>query len=211
MKKKIIILDDDEGILEILKEQLSEFSVIGFTDVEDALLKIRQENFDLFILDYFLFDCTGAEIIERVRRFNEKIYIFLLTGYKDTIPGLESLNRLNIQFYCEKSANVESIIINIKSVLKTIDFMKQEKSDTLASRLKQLRIAFNLSQEDIAKVVGDRGRTTICNWEAGLAEPSLDALKKLASFFGVTIDYLLCHETDYLHQKKATENVKFFC
>lgn len=195
--KKIIILDDDEGIIEVLKSQLAEFDVVGFTDAKEALQKMHQEQFDLFILDYFLYDINGDEVVEKLRKFNKNIYIFLLTGYKDDLPGVETLERLDIQFYCEKSANIENIIINIKSVLKSIDFIKTGKELSFGTRLKQLRMNFNLSQDDIARIVGGRGRTTIGNWEAGLAEPNIEALKKLATYFGVSIDYLVCHEVDY--------------
>jgi DNA-binding XRE family transcriptional regulator/CheY-like chemotaxis protein len=198
--KKIIILDDDEGIIRVLKSQLKENQVIGFTAADQAVERIRREYFDLFILDYFLFNTTGEDVVRKIREFNKKIYIFLLTGYKDSVPVDETLNQLDIQFYCEKSADVEWVITNIKSVLKTIDFIKyEEQHDSFALRLKQLRIAHNLSQEDIAKIVGGRGRTTIGNWESGLAEPNLETLKKLAAYFGVTIDYLLAYETDFIH------------
>jgi DNA-binding response OmpR family regulator len=198
--KKIIILDDDDGIIQVLKSQLKENQVDGFTAADQAVAKIRQEYFDLLILDYFLFDTTGEEVVRKIREFNKKIYIFLLTGYKDSVPVDETLNFLDIQFYCQKSADIECVITNIKSVLKTIDFIKyEEHQESFAFRLKQLRVAHRLSQEEIAKIVGTRGRTTIGNWESGLAEPNLAALKKLASYFGVTIDYLLAHETDFIH------------
>jgi response regulator RpfG family c-di-GMP phosphodiesterase len=168
--KKIIILDDDEGIIQVLKSQLKENQVIGFTAAAQAIETIRREYFDLFVLDYFLFDTTGEDVVRTIREFNKKIYIFLLTGYKDSVPVDETLNQLDIQFYCEKSADVEWVITNIKSVLKTIDFIQYEKQhDSFARRLKQLRIAH------------------------------LETLKKLASYFGVTIDYLLAHETDFIH------------
>ncbi|HEY8462659.1 MAG TPA: response regulator [Bacillota bacterium] len=196
-RKKIVILDDDEGIIEVLKSQLLDYEVVGFVNAKEALSAMQRQHFDLFILDYFLYDTNGAEVIKNLRKFDKKIYIFLLTGYKDDIPGIETLERLDIQFYCEKSVDIENIIINIKSVLKSIDFIKSENVETFGARLKRLRTIFHLSQDDIARIVGGRGRTTIGNWEAGLAEPNIDALKKLATFFGVSIDYLLCHETDY--------------
>lgn len=57
-------------------------------------------------------------------------------------------------------------------------------------RLIELRKNNNLLQKDIALRIGV-DRTTYNKYEKGLSEPSFDTLKMLASFFNVSIDYLL--------------------
>ena len=57
-------------------------------------------------------------------------------------------------------------------------------------RLVELRKINDLLQKDIAMRIGV-DRTTYNKYEKGLSEPSFDTLKKLASFFDVSIDYLL--------------------
>lgn len=62
-----------------------------------------------------------------------------------------------------------------------------------AQRLRELRTSKNLSQQDIADLVG-KTQQAVNLWEKGDNEPSHDILKKLADFFSVTVDYLLGHE-----------------
>lgn len=58
-----------------------------------------------------------------------------------------------------------------------------------AERLKELREEKNMSELQLAKVLGVSS-TTINRWERGLRVPNLDSLVLLARFFDVSIDYL---------------------
>lgn len=57
-------------------------------------------------------------------------------------------------------------------------------------RLKELRTAHNLSQKQLADVLGTTARA-ISFYENGLREPNIAALIALADYFGVSVDYLL--------------------
>ena len=57
-------------------------------------------------------------------------------------------------------------------------------------RIKQLRKEADLTQSDLA-MIAQVGQNTISNWETGRTEPDLASLQKMASYFGVTIDYIL--------------------
>lgn len=60
-----------------------------------------------------------------------------------------------------------------------------------AEMLRKLRISKNLSQEELAKIIGV-SKSTIGMYEQGNRIPKADAtLKKLAEYFNVTIDYLM--------------------
>ena len=60
----------------------------------------------------------------------------------------------------------------------------------ISENLKSLRIASNLSQKDLAKLLNVRFKT-ISHWESGYSEPSLDMLKALKNVLQVTYDDLL--------------------
>ena len=58
-------------------------------------------------------------------------------------------------------------------------------------RLKKLREEKGLSQAAFAKEFGV-AQSTVGGWEAGTREPNFDTVQKLADYFGVSVDYLLC-------------------
>lgn len=57
-------------------------------------------------------------------------------------------------------------------------------------RLKELRMAQNLNQVELGKILGV-SKQCISNWENNNIQPSIDMLVKIAEYFGVTTDYLL--------------------
>ena len=57
-------------------------------------------------------------------------------------------------------------------------------------RLKELRNEKELTQEELAKELGVN-RGTLAKWENGTRETNFAMLVKIATFFGVTTDYLL--------------------
>ena len=61
----------------------------------------------------------------------------------------------------------------------------------LNDRIKELRKAFGISQVELAKAL-NVSKQCVSNWENDNVLPSIDMLVKLAKYFNVTTDYLLC-------------------
>lgn len=62
--------------------------------------------------------------------------------------------------------------------------------------LKELRIDRNLTQKQLSEML-DLSKNTVCEYEKGRAEPSIETLLKLSAIFGVSVDYLLGREDDF--------------
>ena len=79
---KIMVIDDDAGVIDSLCVVLkrSGYDLLGFTDPLEAIERLRNEHFDLLILDYIMEPIHGNKVVERIREFNKDIYILLLTG-----------------------------------------------------------------------------------------------------------------------------------
>lgn len=63
--------------------------------------------------------------------------------------------------------------------------------DELKNKIKEERLNKGLSQPELAKIM-NVSKQTISNWENGNRMPDVLTLKKLADFFNVSTDYLLC-------------------
>lgn len=61
-------------------------------------------------------------------------------------------------------------------------------SDTLGAKLRTLRKAKKLTQDELATLLGVK-RATISNYEIDRRQPSIADLKRLAEFFGVGLDF----------------------
>ena len=69
----------------------------------------------------------GDKVVEEIREFNKELYILLLTGHKDLAPPLETIRRLDIQGYCEKSDRFDQLLLLIESGVKAIKQMNTIK------------------------------------------------------------------------------------
>lgn len=61
---------------------------------------------------------------------------------------------------------------------------------TLNENIKQLRLARNLSQVDLATALGVT-KQSVSNWENNNIQPSIDMLIRISGFFSVSTDYML--------------------
>ena len=78
---KIIAVDDEEGIIDSLSIFLkrSGYEFTGVTDPMEAIERVKNEHFDLMILDFIMTPIHGDQVVEKIRTFNKELYILLLT------------------------------------------------------------------------------------------------------------------------------------
>jgi len=154
---KIIAVDDEMGIVDSLSIFLkrSGYSFTGVTDPLEAIERVRNEHFDLMILDFIMSPIHGDKVVEEIRKFNKELYILLLTGHKDLAPPLETIRRLDIQGYCEKSDKFDQLILLIESGIKSIAQMNEIKhiNEELSSTYDKLEKAYLDSIETLRYTV----------------------------------------------------------
>ena len=94
--KKVLLIDDDEDLREALSEQLlmtEDFDVYEGGNGAEALEKIKEQSYDLLVLDVGLPDTDGRELCRLIRKQGVKCPILMLTGHdtdSDTILGLDA-------------------------------------------------------------------------------------------------------------------------
>ena len=154
---KILAVDDEAGIIDSLSIFLkrSGYSFTGITDPVEAIERIRTEHFDLLLLDFIMTPLHGDQVVEEIRKFNKELYILLLTGHKDLAPPLETIRRLDIQGYCEKSDKFDQLLLLIESGIKSVEQMRQIKAinEKLADTFKQLEQAYMESIQTVRYTV----------------------------------------------------------
>lgn len=154
---RIIAVDDEIGIIDSLSIFLKDsgYDFIGYTDSMNALEKIKTEHFDLMILDFIMTPIHGDKLVEEIRKFNKDLYILLLTGHKDLAPPLDTIKRLDIQGYCEKSDKFDQLLLLIESGIKSISQMNLIKqiNEELSNTYSELEMAYLESIETLRYTV----------------------------------------------------------
>ena len=152
-KYKIIGVDDETGILDTLKVFLNKagYGFVGVSDPLEAIQRVKEEHFDLMLLDFIMTPVHGDQVVEAIREFNKDLYILLLTGHKDLAPPLETIKRLDIQGYCEKSDKFDQLLLLVESGIKAISQMNliREINNELKDTYEKLEKAYLESIETL--------------------------------------------------------------
>ncbi|WP_130807224.1 response regulator [Senegalia massiliensis] len=119
--KKILVVDDEEHIVELLKYNLenNSYNVITAFDGEQAYNKAIEESPDLILLDIMLPVLDGVEVCKKLKKnkTSENIPIIMLTAKSeetDKVLGLE----IGADDYMTKPFNIRELIARIKAVLR---------------------------------------------------------------------------------------------
>ena len=154
---KILAVDDEIGIVDSLSIFLkrSGYSFAGETDPVKAIERLKTEHFDLLLLDFIMTPLHGDQVVEEIRKFNKDLYIILLTGHKDLAPPLETIRRLDIQGYCEKSDKFDQLLLLIESGIKSVAQMNEIKriNDELSDTYEKLEKAYMESIQTVRYTV----------------------------------------------------------
>lgn len=121
MKTRILAVDDEEDILELVRYNLERegFEILSAVTGTEALDIISKKNPDLIVLDLMLPDVDGLEITKRLKRDSElkDIPVVMLTAKgeeADVVVGLE----LGADDYIVKPFSPRILVARIRSVLR---------------------------------------------------------------------------------------------
>lgn len=122
-KAKILIIDEDVNMMEILTEILNRYghTVDTYTEPVSAIEELKNNKYDILLVNYLMTPVTGDRVVELVREFDKEIYIILMSMHRDLAPSIESMQNLDIQAYFEKSSRFDQLIIFIQTGIKYIE------------------------------------------------------------------------------------------
>lgn len=121
MAKKILVVDDEKPISDILKFNLTQegYDVDTAADGEEALAKVKSYEPDLMLLDLMLPKIDGLEVARQVRKDRDTPIIMLTAKDSeiDKVLGLE----LGADDYVTKPFSNRELIARVKANLRRID------------------------------------------------------------------------------------------
>ena len=123
----ILVVDDDNGIRELVKEYLEQNNYITSTakDAIDANEKIKLIKFDLIILDIMMPGKSGLEFLKENKNSLDTP-IILLTAKGEAIDRIEGLET-GADDYLPKPFEPKELVLRIKNILNKTNFTKDIK------------------------------------------------------------------------------------
>jgi DNA-binding NtrC family response regulator len=131
--KFILIVDDDETILAVLKEilQLDGYKVETAATGKDAIEKSENNFFNLSLLDIKLPDMEGTELITELHKTNPQMIKIIITGFPSFDNAVKSLN-LGADAYIMKPVNSKELLELVASKIREQQTASQIDEDRVS-------------------------------------------------------------------------------
>jgi DNA-binding NtrC family response regulator len=159
-KGKVLIVDDDHSIIELLKATLvdADYSAIPAYNGEQALRKFEIEKPDLVLVDYKMPDMNGIELIARLKKMNPKIKNILVTAFGSEEVAIEAV-RSGVSDYIKKPFELDEIVRVIDSHLAKVP----QKDDVVREKVAHLEKAVTISRKllEFFHAMGEKNRLKI--------------------------------------------------
>jgi DNA-binding response OmpR family regulator len=134
MSRKILVVEDNTDLAELLELHLRDFSYevdLAFNG-NDGWTQITSQSYDLIILDLMLPGIDGLEICRRIRSCQSYTPILMLTSKStelDRVLGLE----IGADDYVTKPFSIRELMARVKAIFRRIDELQSDRrSDTQA-------------------------------------------------------------------------------
>ena len=116
---KVLVLDDVFDAVNLIKRilEMAGHEVTGFTEEEEALKFVKDNQVDLAILDIKLKKMTGVEVLAEIKKSAPSVRAIMLTGYP-TVETAQASLKLGANEYCVKPIDNEELERKVARVLE---------------------------------------------------------------------------------------------
>ena len=150
MKKKILIIEDDPDIADLLELNLqdADFETELADNGETGLKRALEEEFILVILDIMLPKLDGLEVLKGIRREKRTLPVLMLTSKSeefDKVLGLE----LGADDYLTKPFSLRELMARIRAILRRVDAVKASVTATPQKEIHYPRLSIFLEKRKV--------------------------------------------------------------
>ncbi len=120
MSKRVLVVDDEKLIVKGIRFSLEQdgMEVDAAYDGEEALKLIRENNYDMILLDVMLPKYDGFEVCQRVREFSD-VPVIMLTAKGDDMNKILGLE-YGADDYITKPFNILEVKARIKAIMRRV-------------------------------------------------------------------------------------------
>jgi response regulator of citrate/malate metabolism len=148
----ILFVDDDEQITETLRDMLSnEFFIYTANNPSDALDLLKRKDIGLVVVDHYMPEMTGVELLTRILAKYPMIRRILISGQMDVNIAMESIDISKVHKILVKPLQHAEIRREINSQLNIYESNLPPESK-VTSLKKKIRSPFNLAQIQVKEM-----------------------------------------------------------
>jgi two-component system response regulator PilR (NtrC family) len=117
-KNLILVVDDEESLRTVLSSELINegYEVRTAADGDDAIVEMRNADFDLVLLDIKMPRMNGFEVLKHIKENHARAKVVMLTGFADLKNAIES-KKLGADDFVSKPYDLVDLLTTIERVL----------------------------------------------------------------------------------------------
>jgi DNA-binding response OmpR family regulator len=201
---KVLVVDDEPTILDLLYEYLSEtgYECVKATTGEEALKSLSQDRYDVMLLDLKLPGITGIDVIKKVKSIYPGTAVIVVTGTGDIQTVVEAI-KVGAVDCIIKPFKIEEVNKNIHRVLEnSADSDNSQGVPTDGAGMKRGKTEWMARLDNIARGVAIR-----LELETGQAAKMIERTAAIAFEMDIPESYI----TRWAEEKKRmnTEEMEF--
>ncbi|MBN2078521.1 MAG: sigma-54-dependent Fis family transcriptional regulator [Spirochaetes bacterium] len=127
---RIMVVDDEEIILDSIKDYLGDYAIRVFQKPEEASRDMEENNYDIIVSDYKMPGMNGLDFLSAAREKDAYLYGILLTAYADKDLLGQFIDRDVIRKVLEKPLRLEILKDAIDQGIEECRAMREERDRT---------------------------------------------------------------------------------
>ena len=165
---KILVVDDERAIRRTLKDilEMEKFEVDEAEDGLTCLVRIKQEKYDVVILDIKMPKMDGMDVLDRIAELQPELSVIMISGHGDIDTAVESVKKGAFD-YIAKPPDLNRLLITVRNAMDKSKLVIQKKS--LQRKIKKSKVqeivgsssAINLLKQTIEKVAPTDARVLV--------------------------------------------------
>ena len=119
MKAKVLIVDDEEAVVKALAGALEDegYGCVVAKDGREALEVFMRERPDVALLDVWMPDMDGLEVLKRIKEVDSECPVIMISGHATVATAVKAMKMGAIDFL-EKPLSIEALLLTVERALR---------------------------------------------------------------------------------------------
>jgi DNA-binding NtrC family response regulator len=125
---KILIVDDDKSIRKTLRDilEFEKYEIDEASDGLDCIVKIKQNQYDVIILDVKMPRMDGMEAIEKIQNISPDTPVVMISGHGNIDTAVEAVKKGAFDFI-QKPPDLNRLLITLRNALDKSSLITEKK------------------------------------------------------------------------------------
>jgi DNA-binding NtrC family response regulator len=125
---RILVVDDDKSIRRTLKDilEFEKYEVIEANDGLDCMVKLKQNQFDVVILDVKMPKMDGMEAMEKIQTTKPELPVVMISGHGNIDTAVEAVKKGAFDFI-QKPPDLNRLLITIRNAMDKFTLITEKK------------------------------------------------------------------------------------